>query len=206
MTYTKAKKPLCHDLKINTLITQYALYRCTKHLAYTHIFENELFLTTAVQQRQQVDSVGCCTVFSGLISSLSLIICKFLVGTSTCIAAHWLQTVWLEAGWIRKSVWLKNINNRCSHYDTEKQMQLPKSATKCEIWKFSQQWLRQMPPSVLSRHVIWGWFATSVKFYQSLSDDSIPQCHRTCSSPVSGPWIFFSRLHTVPWTEVKLKV
>jgi len=33
-----------------------------------YIFENELFPTVAVQQRQHVDAVGCVTFFSGLIS------------------------------------------------------------------------------------------------------------------------------------------
>jgi hypothetical protein len=40
----------------------------TKHLAQAYIFEYELYPTTAVQQTQHVDAVGCPTFSSGLIS------------------------------------------------------------------------------------------------------------------------------------------
>ena len=40
-----------------------------KHLSYcTVIFENELFPTVMVQQRQQMDVLDCCKTFSELIS------------------------------------------------------------------------------------------------------------------------------------------
>jgi hypothetical protein len=63
----KRKKILRQDHKINNLNTQSALYPHTKHLACTHIFENELFTAAAVQQRQQVGAVGCRRMFGGLI-------------------------------------------------------------------------------------------------------------------------------------------
>ena len=44
----KCKKCLCQDQKINTLNYTMGPEHCTKHLACTHIFENELFPTKVV--------------------------------------------------------------------------------------------------------------------------------------------------------------
>jgi hypothetical protein len=55
----KRKQRLCQDHKINTLIKQCHPKHYTKHLPCTDMFENELFPTSAVQQRRQVDAVGC---------------------------------------------------------------------------------------------------------------------------------------------------
>ena len=55
----KHKKCLRQDHKINNLNTQSAQYPCTKHLACTCVFENELFTVAAMQLRQHVDAVGC---------------------------------------------------------------------------------------------------------------------------------------------------
>jgi hypothetical protein len=60
-----------------------ALQNITKSVPHTHtFFENELSPTTAIQQRQNVDVVGCCTCLSGLISMLAFVLCKFPMGDS----------------------------------------------------------------------------------------------------------------------------
>ena len=63
----KRKKRFCHYHKFNAFITQFALQFCTKHLASTHVFENQQFPITSAQQRQQVDAVGCRAFSDGLI-------------------------------------------------------------------------------------------------------------------------------------------
>jgi hypothetical protein len=79
----KRKMYLCQNHKINTLIAQTALWHCAEHIPYTCIFENELFPTTAVQQRQHVDLMGCSTCLAGW--SACLTSCKFIVGATRII-------------------------------------------------------------------------------------------------------------------------
>jgi hypothetical protein len=44
---------------------------CIKHIPYIYTVENEYFPTTTVQQRQQVDAVGCPTLISfGILQNL----------------------------------------------------------------------------------------------------------------------------------------
>jgi hypothetical protein len=65
----KHRSLLCHDHKTNTLITHCALQHCTKKSLHIHnVLQNELFPTTAVQQRQHVDAVGYRKSFKGLIT------------------------------------------------------------------------------------------------------------------------------------------
>jgi hypothetical protein len=89
------QKLLCQNHRINTLITQSALQHCTKQLACTYVFENELFSTTAVQQRQHVGAVGCRTFFfSKLIIMFVSDICTANTcnhpGTSYFKPRHWM--------------------------------------------------------------------------------------------------------------------
>jgi hypothetical protein len=57
-----------------------------------HFFENELFLITAVQQRQLVDAVRCRKLFSGLIGMFVFGILQIPIG-----ALHFLPSAWLWA-------------------------------------------------------------------------------------------------------------
>jgi hypothetical protein len=62
------KKCGCQDRKFNILFIRCGLQHSTQHVAHTHIFEKELFRTTAVQKKQNLDEAGC-HVFGGLIST-----------------------------------------------------------------------------------------------------------------------------------------
>jgi len=76
----KHNMSLCQDHKIYASITQCALWRRTKHLAYAYNFENELFPTTTVQQR-------LCSIFW-----------KFMLNASRSVAEtmHTLVIPWLR--------------------------------------------------------------------------------------------------------------
>ena len=71
------------------------VYVCVYIYIFIFIFENELFPTTAVQQRQHVDAVGCGTFFSGLISMFVFDILQIPSGCnqiySGCIARTFIQ-------------------------------------------------------------------------------------------------------------------
>jgi hypothetical protein len=62
---------------------------------HSFIFENELFPTSAVQQRQHVDAVGCGTFSSGLISKFVFDILQIPNGCiqiyNGCIARSFIQ-------------------------------------------------------------------------------------------------------------------
>jgi len=77
------KKRLCQHYKINALITQFALQRCTKHRTY--IFENELCPTIAFQQRQHLVAVGYRMFLSGMIGRFVFVILRIDSGCiQTC--------------------------------------------------------------------------------------------------------------------------
>ena len=65
-----------------------------KHPAYTYIFENEVFPTKVVQQRQHVDAVGWGTFLSELTSMF--VFDTFLI-PSGCIAPHLLSPGYMTA-------------------------------------------------------------------------------------------------------------
>ena len=58
----------------------------TKPTYHTYVFENGLFPTMAVQQRQHLDAAGCRKFLGGRSESLSLIVYKFLV--DVCTRSH----------------------------------------------------------------------------------------------------------------------
>jgi len=54
-----------------TYTHMYRLYVHKTYSVYIYTFENEFFPTTTVQQRQQVDAVGCPTLISfGILQNL----------------------------------------------------------------------------------------------------------------------------------------
>ena len=74
---------------------------------YTHIFENKLFPTTAVQQRQHVDAVGCRTFLVAAWSAcLALTFWKFLQVATRFVRgeAHPLAPPWLWARFKRINI------------------------------------------------------------------------------------------------------
>ena len=85
----------------------------TKPAYHTYVFENGLFPTMAVQQRQHLDAVGCRRFLGGRSASLSLMFCRFLVDVFTHSHAagygpaptYALILVW----WIKCQVPKKNI-------------------------------------------------------------------------------------------------
>jgi hypothetical protein len=73
----------------------------TKHLSYTYIFENELFPTTAVQQRQKSQCNTASRVLwgGGGLINMFVIFCTFVVGAIRFLVGslHPLASLWLHA-------------------------------------------------------------------------------------------------------------
>ena len=80
--------------KISLVITYCTLYNCTEHehCAHTYVFENELLLTTAVQQSHHMDMMGCHIFFSKLISIFIFDILQIHSGCITPTCTPYLPT------------------------------------------------------------------------------------------------------------------